>query len=161
IGADRQLDHFLAVRSRMSDVKRILRDGAARFGKARGRALAVERKSKEASSGEAHIEDAASDRDGSRGFQRVIRWDITSKYNRIMDGYVPRRYGGRISLFWPDEAEPEGDGDPLMGWGKVAAGGVDLYRIAGKHLTCITRHVDVLAEQMNACLRRAQGIDGK
>jgi hypothetical protein len=42
-----------------------------------------------------------------------------------------------------------------MGWSKVAAGGVDVRSIAGKHLTCITKYADTLADQLSQCLQSA------
>jgi amino acid adenylation domain-containing protein len=138
IGPEKQLEHFLFLRSRLSRLSELSRGRASSTGR---RSAGPELPARQG---------------GSEGIQRVIRWDITAKYDTIMDGYVPRRYGGRISLFWPEEAEPECGDDPTMGWRKVAGGGVELYKIAGKHLTCITRHVDVLADRLNACLEKAQ-----
>ncbi|HYP28695.1 MAG TPA: amino acid adenylation domain-containing protein [Blastocatellia bacterium] len=91
--------------------------------------------------------------DASDGYRRVIRWDITDAYHRIMEAYVPQFYGGKVTLFWPGEADPEPPGDPTMGWGRVARE-VEVHAIPGRHLTCITRHADALAARLKLCLER-------
>jgi acyl-CoA synthetase (AMP-forming)/AMP-acid ligase II/thioesterase domain-containing protein/acyl carrier protein len=45
--------------------------------------------------------------------------------------------------------------DPTLGWGKVAAE-VKVVSVPGNHITCITKHVDILAERLQACLDEAQ-----
>jgi hypothetical protein len=84
---------------------------------------------------------------------------LTESYNRLMDGYVPDVYKNRLTLFWPTEAPPEEVNDPTMGWHRVARR-VEVRAIRGAHLTCITRHVDVLAEQLRECLQEAQSDHG-
>ncbi|HVF90389.1 MAG TPA: amino acid adenylation domain-containing protein [Blastocatellia bacterium] len=98
-------------------------------------------------------EQVADTSDGPRDFSRR---KITDTYNRMMETYMPGEYGGRVTLFWPDEADPEPAGDPSMGWGRVARE-VEVYPIAGKHLTCITRHADVLADRLRCSLEKIQG----
>jgi thioesterase domain-containing protein len=85
----------------------------------------------------------------------AARLKLTESYNRLMDGYVPDRYESRLTLFWPTDAPPEEINDPTMGWRRVS-GRVDVRAIRGAHLTCITRHVDSLAEQLRESLREAQ-----
>jgi acyl-CoA synthetase (AMP-forming)/AMP-acid ligase II/thioesterase domain-containing protein len=46
--------------------------------------------------------------------------------------------------------------DPTLGWGKVAAE-VKVVSVPGNHITCITKHVDIVAERLQACLDEAQG----
>lgn len=91
------------------------------------------------------------------GYRRIIRWDITDSYHKIMDSYIPRPYKGRVTLLWPDEAASEVPGDPTMGWHRVAREGVEVLGIPGKHLTCITRHAEALAERLKACLDKTHG----
>jgi thioesterase domain-containing protein len=89
----------------------------------------------------------------------AARRKLTDSYNRIMDCYVPQTYDSRLTLFWPDEAPAEEFNDPTMGWRKVASV-VDVRAIRGAHLTCITRHVEVLAQQLRECLQHAQSGRG-
>ncbi len=68
--------------------------------------------------------------------------------------YVPRVYAGRITLF---RAKRQGVGclpDPTLGWGPLAAGGMDIRDISGAHGTCCREpHVQGLVEQLRGCLR--------
>jgi thioesterase domain-containing protein len=89
---------------------------------------------------------------GENNHPRPRRSDITAEYNKLMDSYLPRAYAGRVTLFWPEEALHEIQGDSTAGWGRIARRGVDVQVIPGKHLTCITRHVESLAERLKACL---------
>jgi hypothetical protein len=156
---DKQLDHFLYLRSRIAGSKKALSRYAKRLGEL-SRAEPDEQLSFIQSRakiilGKPLVRKHAQGEVDEESLREETRWDITAKYDRLMRGYVPRRYRGRIALFWPEGVRAYPD-DPTMGWGRVAAGGVDVYPIAGRHLTCITRHVDVLAERLNACLQQAQ-----
>ena len=87
----------------------------------------------------------------------VARKTLTESYNRVMDAYVPRRFNSLITLFWPRHAPAEEFGDPTMGWRRVSSM-VEVRSIDGAHLTCITRHVDVLAAQLRDCLHEVSAI---
>jgi thioesterase domain-containing protein len=71
-------------------------------------------------------------------------------------GYRPRPYPGRITLF-----RAVGNGsirgpDPFAGWSQVAAGGVEVYEVAGGHNTMMREpHVKSLAIELQVCLERA------
>jgi thioesterase domain-containing protein len=69
--------------------------------------------------------------------------------------YLPRPYLGRIILFCtpvPGES-PLDDG---RGWTELAKAGLEIHEIPGEHQTVFeSRHVPVLAEKLNACLRAA------
>jgi amino acid adenylation domain-containing protein len=156
---DRQLEHFLFLRSRIARSKRALSRYAERLGEL-SRAepdeqIAFIQNGAKTIFGKPGLLQQAQYQNEKAGLREVSRWDMTAKYNRLMQGYVPRRYKGRITLFWPEGVIRYPD-DPTMGWGRVTSGGVDLYPIPGRHLTCITRHADVLAERLNACLHEAQ-----
>ncbi|HET9533334.1 MAG TPA: amino acid adenylation domain-containing protein [Blastocatellia bacterium] len=170
---EKQLEHFLYLRSRIVRSKRALtryksrltelwraeadvqlafiQSKAKRLMEKKGRSLSARRGSADV----AGRDKATVSNQNGAGAKMATRWDITADYSRLMHGYVPRRYKGRITLFWPEEVA-RFPGDPTMGWRKVAAGGVEVYPIAGRHLTCITRHVDVLADRLNACLQKVQ-----
>jgi thioesterase domain-containing protein len=68
--------------------------------------------------------------------------------------YGPRPYSGHVTLFRvdkPDWAPPA----PDMGWAALAAGGVTIYDMPGRHLTMMEPpYVDVLAAQLRACLEQ-------
>lgn len=47
--------------------------------------------------------------------------------------------------------------DPTLGWGAVAAGGVEVHTIPGNHQTIIEApHVETLAEILGTCIARAE-----
>jgi amino acid adenylation domain-containing protein len=69
---------------------------------------------------------------------------------RAVRTYVPGRYGGRVTLFWTDEPHPL-PWDRTLGWKKVAHE-VDVVPIPGTHDSCVSVHLDALAERMSACL---------
>jgi thioesterase domain-containing protein len=158
-GPDKQLDHFLYLRSRIAGSKKAFSRYATRLDEL-SRAepeeqLSFIRRRAKIILGKPLVRQQAQGEDDKESMREETRWDITAKYDKLMRGYVPGRYRGRIALFWPEGVNSYPD-DPTMGWGRVAAGGVDVYPIAGRHLTCITRHVDVLAERLNTCLQEAQ-----
>jgi thioesterase domain-containing protein len=69
--------------------------------------------------------------------------------------YVPGAYAGRLTLF--RAAVPQWVGtdfsDPTMGWGQLAAGGVEVRPVPGDHLSLFDEpHVGALALSLRACL---------
>ncbi len=47
--------------------------------------------------------------------------------------------------------------DPTLGWGAVAAGGVEVHTVPGNHQTIIEApHVETLAEILETCIARAE-----
>ena len=75
---------------------------------------------------------------------------LRQRYQEIDAEYVPRRYGGPVHLIWP-ETDPEPVERAAQYWGKLSPS-VVLRRVPGNHTTCLTKHVDALAEQIRACL---------
>ena len=74
-------------------------------------------------------------------------------------GYTPKPYPRRVTLFRAGK-QPSGiHPDPEMGWGSVAAGGLDVHEVPGYHGAIVYEpRVRVLAEQLAVCLARAQGF---
>ncbi len=75
--------------------------------------------------------------------------------------YVPQVYSGRVTLFRAAEGTLEWHSDPELGWGPLAAGGVEVYDMPGRHndvTDMLTEpYVRVLAEKVRACIDRALG----
>jgi oxalate---CoA ligase len=70
--------------------------------------------------------------------------------------YVPAAYAGRLTLFRAS-AVPQVIGtdfsDPYLGWGRWAAGGVEVRPVPGDHLSLLGEpHVGALARSLQACL---------
>jgi thioesterase domain-containing protein len=70
-----------------------------------------------------------------------------TRYFRAVMGYVPRPFAGPIVLFWPSEERSRHDGDPTIGWGRLATS-VDVQMVPGNHNTIVTRHIHDLGERL-------------
>jgi thioesterase domain-containing protein len=74
----------------------------------------------------------------------------------LTDNYVVRPYPGRITLFRPSDAPFTVPTHPDRGWGSLAAA-VDVHLVPGQHHSMVKEpHVQVLARELDACLRRAE-----
>jgi thioesterase domain-containing protein len=80
----------------------------------------------------------------------------TAAYNRAILGYVPRPYFGPVTVLWPSELALEDPTDPTVGWSRVATA-VEVQRVPGGHVTCLTKHVHDLAKTLKSCLDKSQG----
>ncbi|HZF10003.1 MAG TPA: amino acid adenylation domain-containing protein [Thermoanaerobaculia bacterium] len=94
--------------------------------------------------------------------------------------YVPQPYPGRVTLFRAQEqllAAAAVDGqpdlapavqsivrqvaDPAMGWGELAAGGVEVNELPGTHYSMLRPpHVTTLADRLKTCLERSSRPEG-
>jgi amino acid adenylation domain-containing protein len=87
--------------------------------------------------------------------------DLSQSYPRLFDwiatGYRPLTlYDGKVTFFWT-EAIYEAKTD-VKGWRKVEAGGkIEVHIISGDHMTSRSEYLPVLAEQLDFCVREAQG----
>ncbi|WP_224245440.1 type I polyketide synthase [Hyalangium gracile] len=72
--------------------------------------------------------------------------------------YEPRAYPHKVTLFSSEEVrQRRGGREQTMGWGKLAAGGVDVHEIPGDHLSLLKPpYVEVLAARLAACVERAR-----
>jgi thioesterase domain-containing protein/acyl carrier protein len=73
--------------------------------------------------------------------------------------YIPRVYQGRVAYFRAMEVS-EADKwyvDPLLGWRKLIAGGLEIQDIPGNHTTMFSEpNVETLVERLRGCLEKAQ-----
>lgn len=83
------------------------------------------------------------------------RQRVGEAYTRALLGYVEKQYRGRVTLLWPGELPLDDPADPTAGWGQVASE-VDLHKVPGGHITCITSNVSTLAKTLRACLDETQ-----
>jgi thioesterase domain-containing protein len=71
--------------------------------------------------------------------------------------YIPQSYPGRLTLFHAIERDPNLYYEPEMGWGGLAAGGIETHAIPGTHINAYKEpHVQIWAEQIRESLDRAQ-----
>ena len=67
--------------------------------------------------------------------------------------YHPQLYQGQVTLFRGGRQLVGYDHDPELGWGRLAAGGVEIHVIPSYDGTIFLEpHVRVLAERLKACL---------
>ena len=71
--------------------------------------------------------------------------------------YSPQPYEGAVTLFRASEKSLRGDHDPDAGWTELARGGLQIFEIPGGHVSIMSEpQVQVLAEQLTACIDKAQ-----
>jgi thioesterase domain-containing protein/acyl carrier protein len=84
------------------------------------------------------------------------RRNLLETHLRAHMSYVPPTYPGQITLFRVKGLSLFRSFDPLMGWGKLAAGGVNIRIIDGAHYNIfMLPHVNSLASQLRDCLDMA------
>jgi phthiocerol/phenolphthiocerol synthesis type-I polyketide synthase D len=70
---------------------------------------------------------------------------------RAARAFVPGRYTGRIVLFRSQESDANAGTDESLGWRRLGAD-VDVYRVPGDHTTCLTRHINKIAQHLRPYL---------
>ncbi len=81
---------------------------------------------------------------------------VLHSYSRVLAGYVPGRYPGRVVVLWPDEERLDWRKDPAVGWGQVTSN-LEVKIIPGTHTTYLTEHLNVWAPHIKNYLEKAQG----
>jgi aspartate racemase len=80
---------------------------------------------------------------------------IAERHWRAVLGYRPKSYPGRITLFRSRFQSPFLGLGSMMGWDRVALGGVEVVRVPGGHLSVLQPpNVDVLAKRLRERLAR-------
>ena len=91
-----------------------------------------------------------------RSVPKVLR-DVHNACAEAERNYHLRPYGGRITLFQPSTTMLRGSKDPQKAWRAFAAGGLEVYEIAGHHVDIISEpNVHLLAQALTDCLVKAQ-----
>ena len=72
---------------------------------------------------------------------------VRHSLHEALDEYVPARFACRVVLFRSTTHVARFPGDPMSGWGGVAAT-VEVHELSGSHRTCITTEVADLAGKM-------------
>jgi thioesterase domain-containing protein len=102
-----------------------------------------------------------SSRINSRIFPRLVR-PIPSSGGTIEDvnafagaNYRPDVYSGRLTLFRSTRRGPLHGDDEFLGWGGLAAGGIEVHHIPSTHLDILQEPgVRVLSKKLRECLDR-------
>ena len=82
---------------------------------------------------------------------------VFKSHGQAINSYRLQPYLGRVTLFLTSEGEVACSQNPTLGWGELAAQGVEIHWVPGDHKTLIHEpHVKVLAEQLRTCLEHVQ-----
>ena len=73
-------------------------------------------------------------------------------YGRLIRGYLPRFYPGRVAVFRAIDEKRQTD-DPALGWRNLASA-VDVHAVPGDHHSCLSvvENLQVFAERLKSCL---------
>ena len=94
--------------------------------------------------------------DIGRPMPRNLRSVRDANYHALRD-YVPKVYTGIVTLFQASEQFTGFFYKPQMGWGKLAVGGVEIYKVAGNHEGIWKGpNLLILAEKLRDSLDKAQ-----
>jgi amino acid adenylation domain-containing protein len=78
--------------------------------------------------------------------------EVRQRVGLAYASYVPRRYDGRVVLLWPAEDRIPLPGDPTHGW-RAYVPNIEVYTVPGGHFTCVTQHIEAVAEHLKRCLQ--------
>jgi hypothetical protein len=83
------------------------------------------------------------------------RGTVRDAQKQASASYQPKVYPGTVTLFRCTEKGSIEGNDDRLGWGNLAAEGVELHYVPSRHLTILSEPaVKVLAEQLRECLDR-------
>jgi amino acid adenylation domain-containing protein/non-ribosomal peptide synthase protein (TIGR01720 family) len=89
--------------------------------------------------------------------RRVL--ELVREHSRLARRYTAERYGGRITLFRAvrSRSSKKRDEDPMLGWGGLAEGGVDVHSIQANHVALLVKpHIELLAQELRICLDQSR-----
>jgi thioesterase domain-containing protein len=93
------------------------------------------------------------------GKRRVYR--VEAAHYHAKRAYAPAVYPGKITCFWPSEAEQK-DTKKRSGWQKLSAEKIESHIIPGDHYAMAGEpNVRVLAKILKECLAKAKADSGK
>ncbi len=89
------------------------------------------------------------------GVEQAVRlWRVASVNLRASQLYQAAVYPGRLTLLAAEQSQREGVG-PDLGWGPLAAGGIERLTIEARHATLLRGSgLEAVAEALRGCLRR-------
>ena len=93
-------------------------------------------------------------RGGNRA-QASRRVELLENSLKALGAYTIKPYPGRISLFRAKQGPPRIHADPYGGWSSIAQDGVDVYGVAGDHMTMFAEpNIVELADAVDIALAR-------
>jgi thioesterase domain-containing protein/acyl carrier protein len=92
-------------------------------------------------------------------FSKQHRKVARAQYQALRQ-YKPRVYPDRLTLFRPRMQPLFSSHRPDKGWGRLAAGGIEIRVVPGNHLGMLQEpHVKILAKELRACLDNRIEVD--
>lgn len=82
---------------------------------------------------------------------------LRESHSMAKTNYVPMIYPGKITLFRASQTLQADPDDSPLGWGPLAAGGVDIYHFESSHEIVNAEHAKDVALRLNDCLTTARG----
>lgn len=84
---------------------------------------------------------------------QTLNQDIGAIPTWMRSAYTSGPYAGKITFFWAREEVAD-----AIQWHQLAgaAKATETHIIPGNHLSCLTRHLSSLADELNVCLRQVQ-----
>jgi amino acid adenylation domain-containing protein len=79
------------------------------------------------------------------------RPEVREKYQRLDRLYFPEAYEAPVALLWPKDRRNESLSDVRSCWARICPQ-IEIDEIPGDGITCLTRHVDTLAQTIEAAL---------
>jgi thioesterase domain-containing protein len=91
-----------------------------------------------------------------RGYARSRRtFELECRYMWAISTYTPRRYRGRVAMFWAGDEQTKPVTELVTRW-KNYVEEMDVYATPGTHFSSITTHVEALAERMRTWLNTGE-----
>jgi acyl transferase domain-containing protein/thioesterase domain-containing protein len=85
---------------------------------------------------------------------------VAAAHRKSQKSYEPQPYNGRVALFRARKQPSGVNPDPILGWGKLFEGELEIHEIPGEHRTILEEpSVQVLAKQLRACLDNVQNVN--
>ncbi len=92
------------------------------------------------------------DRYATKDIARVPGYANSYGYLKAVADYRAEIYTGKIVLMATEEIYRK---NPTMGWSEFAHGGLEIYQIAGDHITCMKEQAETTAKLVRSCLKIA------
>jgi aspartate racemase len=81
--------------------------------------------------------------------------EIQRSYVQAIYRYRPQPYAGKLTLLLNEEVSRI---SPSLGWAGLAAGGIEIRRVPGNHISYIRGNVQATARALRECIRQAEGV---
>ena len=88
---------------------------------------------------------------------RILLRYLRKRHREALVNYVPVVYPGKITLFRASESLATNPDASLLGWGPLAAGGMDIFHFDASHAIVYGEPAKAVAEKLNECLKQARG----